>query len=247
MKSAKLQKFHNCPDGSGRVILRHVASGIRFVSIPGGRFQMGLSGREEEQARSICDPPPISIDEMRPVQTLDVRPFLVSETPVLLGQLGDKKSDAREDLMPAIVTYGEATGFAERFGFRLPTEAEWEYSCRAGGVDLFVWGAHVPTDGELSRWLSWDLGDLTGVPRNGFGLSGLFFGEWCTDRFRKNLSVGSEETDSQVVKGGGAYFWPWQDNEWVWCLPAMRMPSDASDSPEYAFRLVADPGLVTIE
>ena len=227
-------------------VIRHLSTGLEFAYLPGGQFNMGLSEAEEQKARMICEDPPISVSEMRPVRSLTLKPFLISTLPVLNGQLGpffaedEEATVPQRPAFPALASYDDAVRFASRHGWRLPTEAEWEFSCRGGATDLFIWGDQVPSDDELSKWLSWDLGNPGEVMRNGFGLGGLFFGEWCSDKFAEDLREGSEATDSQVIKGGGAYFWPWQDEEWVWCLPAMRMPSSDLVTQESAFRVVVD-------
>ena len=63
-------------------------------------------------------------------------------------------------------------------------------------------------------------------------------GEWCGDYYKKNNR--SLATDDFVIKGGGAYFWPWQSDEWIWCMSAMRMSSDGLIDGECGFRLVYD-------
>ena len=62
------------------------------------------------------------------------------------------------------------------------------------------------------------------------GVKGIFFGEWCSDVFKlSHAENASAISGSNVIKGGAAYFWPWQDQEWVWCMCAMRMPSTDLD------------------
>jgi len=48
------------------------------------------------------------------------------------------------------------------------------------------------------------------------------------------------EEGSSVVRGGGSQFWPWQDEEWIWCASAMRMPSSGLFDGRCGFRLAHD-------
>lgn len=206
----------------------HVPSGHRFRYIPAGRFDMGLSLHEERAARAIFDPVQANIEEMRPVHEVQVKPFLMGERPVLNREV--RSASAPYPYAAAALTDDEALAVCAAQGMSLPTEAQWEYACRAGYSTLFAWGDRLPGDEELTGWLTYDFeaGDGTA---NGFGLHGLFVGEWCLDRFTPSYAAEKPDHDApRAVRGGGAFFWPWQGEEWVWCMSAMRLPG--TDLPD---------------
>jgi formylglycine-generating enzyme required for sulfatase activity len=122
---------------------------------------------------------------------------------------------------------------------RLPYEMEWEYACRANTKTLFVWGNVLPMEEELAGWLNLRRPDKW--KSNAFGLYALFSGDWCNDEYRPSHEERAEVIPGVfVIKGGGSIFWPWQDEEWIWCMPANRMPSTGLIERKCAFRLVRE-------
>jgi serine/threonine protein kinase/formylglycine-generating enzyme required for sulfatase activity len=106
--------------------------------------------------------------------------------------------------------------FPERTGYRLPTEAEWEYACRAGtttaygfGNDrglLAFYGRHLQ-DGATAG------GKLRPNRRGLFDMHGNVW-EWCHDWFQKHLSdatdpVGPPQGHNRALRGGGWDRGPW--------------------------------------
>ncbi|MFM1653414.1 formylglycine-generating enzyme family protein [Brevibacillus sp. B_LB10_24] len=215
----------------------HEPSGQRFRYIPGGQFRMGLSEGEEAAARKLCNPFPANIGEMRPVRLIKISPFLMGERPVLTRELGGETGNYPN--AAAYVSFDTARKHAHRYGMTLPSEAQWEYACRAGTETLFTFGDRLPEESELAEWLTFDFSAGYGRA-NGFGMYGLFIGEWCSDVFTDSYEpdLGKSNDGPRVVRGGGAYFWPWQDQEWVWCMSAMRCPSTDLPDGECGFRFV---------
>ena len=214
-------------------------TGIRFRPIPAGTYTVGLTEAQLEAAQQLGTPN-ITVDELTPALEVSLPPLLASELPISAStaELLGVGTAAEQPAHPAMLTRPEALDIAERVGCRLPFEAEWEPMCRAGTSSLFTWGWELPpSQAQLEGWMQWD---MAAGRRNGWGFGGLYFGEWCADPYRPSHRPDARvQPDAHVIKGGGAQFWPWQDGEWVWCMPAMRMPStDLFEDGRCAARLV---------
>jgi len=221
-------------------IYRHVATSIDFRPIPGGVLQRGLSEDEEEALRAALSEGDDEdaaeglefltfASELRPVHEVTVAPFLLAPEPLsqpkLLELLG---ANAPQELgyMGGCVTLEVAEQVVDILaaqGLRLPAEAEWEHTYRAGTRDPFPWGIDRP--------------DTPWAPENRFGLEGMGeFAELCADGWQTGYegapidgSARNPAGRPRVARGGAAAIWPWQDiAEWVIMLSAYR-----SSSAEY--------------
>jgi formylglycine-generating enzyme required for sulfatase activity len=108
----------------------------------------------------------------------------------------------------------------EADGYRLPTEAEWEYACRAGTDTPFYWGDEMSGD---YAWYDENSGGRThpvGLKKpNAFGLYDMTgqVWEWCWDHFAPTGEIasqiecfkGPDKGDQRVVRGGSFNFNAW--------------------------------------
>ncbi len=130
----------------------------------------------------------------------------------------------------------------ERRGFRLPTEAEWEYACRAGTVTPFSFGS----DRRLLSYYGWYQENAGRNPRGWGELRPNFFGlfdlhgnaiEWCHDRYTGyNPSpardpLGDPDSKYRVYRGGA-----WTGGARL-CRSGDRDLGDPTDRTGLGFRL----------
>ncbi|CCI23208.1 Serine/threonine protein kinase (fragment) [Microcystis aeruginosa PCC 9808] len=135
--------------------------------------------------------------------------------------------------------------------YRLPTEAEWEYACRAGTTTRFYFGDNANQLGDYA-WYGGNSQQTThpvGQKRpNAWGLydmSGNVW-EWCEDNWHDNYigapTDGSawltNDNDYQIVRGGSWYDYP------SFCRSAFRDDVNRRDGSglSVGFRVVCGAG-----
>lgn len=228
---------------------------LALVAIPGGEFLMGTPEEEE------------NLSEM-PQHSVTLASFFMGEYPITQAQwraiaalpginrvLNPDPSYCKGDNHPVErVSWLDAVEFCDRLSthtgreYRLPSEAEWEYSCRAGTQTPFYFGTTLTTelanyngdyaykDGPKGEYRQGttpvDHFDLA----NAFGLCDMHGNvyEWCQDDWYDNYEGAPKDGSawlrehgygSHVKRGGSWSFSP------RYCRSAYRL----CDSPGYMF------------
>ena len=228
---------------------------LEMVAIPGGTFLMGTE--DEEIERLVKKFGWEGFRKERPQHEVTVPPFFMGKYPITQAQwkaiasLTDLKVEKDLDLNPAHfkdrpdsdrrpveqVNWNHAIEFCARLSkltgreYRLPSEAEWEYACRAGTTTPFYFGETIT--GELANYNAsyTHAGEAKGeyrqqttpvgqFPPNAFGLYDMHGNvwEWCADTWHDNYdgaprdgSVWTEKGNHNrsPLRGGSWYFNPY--------------------------------------
>jgi formylglycine-generating enzyme required for sulfatase activity len=249
--------------------------GLDMVQIPAGRFLMGSPDDELERQK----------DE-GPQHWVNVPDFFMGKYPVTQAQwevvAGWEEVDRPLKSNPANfkgpnkpieqVSWSEVTEFCNRLSqhtnrfYRLPSEAEWEYACRAGTQTPFYFGETLTPDLANYDW-DYTYGEY-GVekrkkpdrgttpagqfPPNAFGLYDMHGNvwEWCLDDWHSSykgapddgsawLDKTAKTASRKVLRGGSWIYYPRR------CRSASRIHLDVDANLDtFGFRVVcAPPGL----
>jgi formylglycine-generating enzyme required for sulfatase activity len=190
---------------------------MRFVYIPPGKFTMGSPDSEEGHGAEEGPQHEVTIS----------KPFYMGATEVTQAQyeavMGTNPSKFKDATNPVeTVSWDEATEFCKKLSektlqaVRLPTEAEWEYACRAGTKTRFSFGNSDSILGDYA-WHGSNCGGKTNPvgqkKPNAWGLYDMNGNvwEWCADwygRYPSGASVdpqGPGSGGARVLRGGSWY------------------------------------------
>ena len=191
---------------AGETKTLHLPGGVPLPMTwcPPGVFRMGSTedepGREEGET---------------PHEVALTHGFWMATTPLTQAQWNARKegpaSGGENGNLPAGgMSWSEADAFCRKFGFALPTEAQWEYACRAGSTGRYGGSGEL---GEMG-WFADNAGDVchpVGLKApNAWGLRDMHgnVGEWCRDWFAPYPAgpvqdpLGPGYGSRRVIRGG---------------------------------------------
>jgi eukaryotic-like serine/threonine-protein kinase len=196
---------------------------LEMVCIPGGSFTMGSPDMEDGHQPNES-----------PQHLVMVPAFCMGKYPVTQNQylaiMGKNPSNFQGgDLPVERVSWRNTQEFCAKLSeqtgklYRLPSEAEWEYACRAGTTTPFHFGETISSDlanfngnysyGNAPKGKYLQKTSLVGAYKvaNGFGLYDMHGNvwEWCEDTWHENYqgapidgSAWNEDDGTHVLRGG---------------------------------------------
>ena len=237
------------PDNELETITNSI--GMKLVLIPKGTFMMGSPEREDEPQHQVT----ISKDYY-----LGVTEVTQGQYEKVINPSRFQKSRVRESdtsMYPVEEVWVDAEEFCKKLSdlpeekkagrvYRLPTEAEWEYACRAGSKSAYSFGESSKSLGDYA----WFEGNSNGQTHpvgekkaNAWGLYDMHGNvwEWCSDEYgvypegAVSDPVGPREVSFRVLSGGcwgiGA----------AYCRSAVRFRRPTYWGHYYGFRLALSP------
>jgi len=251
--------------------------GMRLVWIPAGAFVMGSPSSELDPYPD--ESPPHRVEITRPFWlgawsvTQDEYQRVMGTNPSWFSATGGAKGQVwgmNTGRFPVeTVSWFEAMQFCQRLSevpvekasrrrYRLATEAEWEYACRAGASRFQVFSCGNTLTGQQANFNgNFPFGDapagtylerttvVGSYPANAWGLYDMHGNvwEWCSDWYGSDYYLNSEvrdptgpaKGDRRVLRGGSWSFDGWN------CRSATRYRSDpAFRSRDLGFRIVCE-------
>lgn len=188
--------------------------GIEMVYLPPGEFTMGADNDETNE---------------RPAHRVKItNAFYLGRYEITQAQwqavMGKNPSYFKGDNLPVeMVSWKDAQEFIARlnalndnFIYRLPTEAEWEYACRAGTTTAFAWGDSLSSEqanfdghfpfGNAAKGPYWERTAPVGrYQPNAWGLYDMHGNvwEWVQDWYSRDYYSRSPDADPQGPASGG--------------------------------------------
>lgn len=233
---------------------------MKFVLIPAGSFKMGSGISHEATAKKYGGEAEWYKDENPQHKVKISKRFYLQTTEVTQGQwervMGNNPShfkDCGEDCPVENVSWNDVQDFIKKLKdmektkkYRLPTEAEWEYACRAGSTTAFSFGDEVSRLGEYGWYDDNSEGRTHAVGQkmpNAWGLYDIHGNvlEWCQDFYGDYPSEpvadpkGPHADNERVLRGGS-----WKHAAWLTRSAHRRRGSPNKGYTSGGFRVTRD-------
>ena len=246
---------------------------LEMVMIPSGSFMMGSLETEEGSRNNERPQHQVTIKafSLGKYQVTQAQWKAVAAFPQVNRELKPDPSNFKGANRPVEkVSWEDAVEFCDRLSrhtkrqYRLPSEAEWEYACRAGTTTAFHFGGTITTDlanyrgtdDEKNQWSgSYGQGpkgiykqETTEVGSfrvaNNFGLYDMHGNvwEWCQDHWHENYKSAPTDgsawldNNNRILRGGSWYTNPRN------CRSAYRSNKDLGSKPHcFGFRVACSP------
>ncbi len=208
---------------------------LEMVEIPAGRFMMGAAKGEANASANEY-----------PQHSVNVPSFFMSKYQITQAQyqqvMGTNPSHFKGNLLLPVenVNWEDAQAFCNKLGqpYRLPSEAEWEYACRAGTTKPFYFGDTIapsmvnydgnhPYAGAPKGEYCEKTTQVGSFLANAFGLFDMHGNvwEWCEDDWHVDYS-GAPSNGSAWKTGGNSQYHVLRGGSWysyaLYCRSANR-------------------------
>lgn len=167
-----------------------LSTGVEFVLIPAGEFDMGSFSEDKDRS-----------DYESPAHRVTIKnPFYMGRSSVTQKQwkniMGTSPSHFKGEYRPVeMVSWGEVQEFVKKLNaientdkYRLPSEAEWEYACRAGTQTRYSFGDNESKFKEYA---------------------------WCVENSgRKTHPIGQKKPNPWGLSDMHGNVWEWVQDKW---------------------------------
>ena len=233
--------------------------GMELIEIPAGKFTMGSPADEKDRFE----------EREAQVSVTLTKPFELGKTEVTQGQWKEvmgtepwsgEDVELAKDCPATFVSWNDATKFCQKLTeierksgtlkadeeYRLPTEAQWEYACRAGTTTTYSFGDDEKQFGDYA----WFRGNAMNAGEeyahkvgwkkpNPWGLHDMHGNvwEWCSDWYDGKLAGGIDP----VGPNAGSYYRVLRGGNWdlyaSYCRSAIRDGSPTYRGTDVGFRI----------
>lgn len=248
------------PEPKPQLVEPQLVEPLEMVALPGGTFLMGSPDFDQDAYDNEKPQHEVAISAFS-ISRFPVTRQLYRK---ILGEsLPEWSRGEQDDQLPAnYVTWFQAAAFCNALsafvglspcyridgeqvewvydadGYRLPTEAEWEYACRAGTTSKWFFGDN-PEDLGRYAWFTGNSGDKVQPvgekepnPWGLYDMSGNVW-EWCWDWYAEyspshtqllNDPAGPGSGEYRRLRGGAAWNVPWDLRSALrnWNVPSLR-------------------------